>query len=230
MTLIVRFITKKRVIFLADGRITILTNPIPIIVREDAKKLFKCRNVIIGISGSIQYGHYIPKPGHPLGTTTGQIDEDLNNFFGMYNTDFTIETLEKLKEFFIGKFSIYHNDRLANNGNISVTFMISYRINDQLEHSKLKIFKNEYGYDYEIFKIELENGILIDLNLDIDTEKFDKMVNYTCQKLFKSTLDADKVVSISNDEIKQFGNELFKDFAIEFKNPTVGLNFMNEQL
>lgn len=56
MTLIVRLITQKRVIFLADGRISYGKTNIPIL--DNATKIVKLENCLIGQSGTNDFGPF----------------------------------------------------------------------------------------------------------------------------------------------------------------------------
>lgn len=231
MTLITRLITKERVIFLADDKISYGETNIPSIY--NAIKIVKHENCLIGQSGTNDFGPWVKSKSAPLGGGQYTVIETIQEYFKETNTKLVSkEALDKLMTNLVSTFEPFHNVNTAGNGNINIQLLISYlEPNNKLMHTKIEIRKSDNGYksimeDYKPIDSQFE----VDINLDIYKEDFLKILHETSNIIYEKNLNSDILNNMDEKEIIEFGTILYKKYNSQYNNPTVGQFYMHGDL
>lgn len=215
MTLITRLITKERVIFLTDGWVTQPGKKEPLIV--DAPKLIKHKNVIIGVSGTVEYGEY-----HSKRNIVNTISEFINEFDN-YNSKLQDELIHYLMGVIEEKY---------NGHKIGVCLLISYIEDKIIKNFSVTLSSSKiFGFQWSVEEIQvLENQFNWDINFRNRYPKFIELINKTSFQILNSEMTSNLINNMSSEEIDSFGNKLYESFENANRLETVGPFFMKEVL
>jgi len=212
MTLITRLITKERVIFWADGYLTYNGFKGP--YTTDVCKILEIRDLLIGVSGTIEYGEY--KTKRNILTTISTFLNDSENY------DDTVQ--EKLFAYLIDDL------RQNNKGRrIDIGLLISYKQDDILKHYYINLLWTIIiDFPRTIDEItSIEDQFYFDTNFrNNEYQSFIDLIQKASYQIYGLDLNNDIINKMTDEEIDKFGKILYILFSKEYKNNSVGPFFM----